>query len=109
MCNITEGVVGWSVNSDNTVTLTDIRRGGIPGHTANGSNLVVVNATNNTQYMCVSISITDVLSDPVYLYVAGTFDHNAMYIHTCIGKIFPITFKFSIARALHYMIHKYVL
>ena len=44
-----------------------------PGHTHNGVNIVIVNATNNTEYVCVSsvdgFPVRD--SDPVYLYIAG--------------------------------------
>ena len=45
-----------------------------PGHTVNGENLVIVNATNNTEYICVSIAGGgNADSDPVILYVAGTY------------------------------------
>ena len=44
-----------------------------PGHTVNGVNLVIVNATNSTNYICVSVvdGMNDTDSEPVYLYVAG--------------------------------------
>ena len=44
-----------------------------PGHTDNGVNIVIVDATNNTKYVCVS-NVDDFPireSEPVYLYIAG--------------------------------------
>ena len=52
--------------------------GDFPGHTAaaGGISLVVVNATNNTRYICVSfvqsmVEMPQTDSEPVYLYIAG--------------------------------------
>ena len=88
--NTTAGSTGWRVNGGNTLSLDDIRMGGLPGHTVNGTNLVIVNATNNTQYICVSVD--DVLgntdSNPVYLYIAGTYinciNYYTMYAYDCV-------------------------
>ena len=48
-----------------------------PGHTQNGVNILIVNATNNTEYVCVSVVTNTVErdSEPVYLYVAGMLYH----------------------------------
>ena len=63
-----------------------------PGHTAapGGINLVVVNATNNTQYICVSlvqgmVEMPQTDSEPVYLYVAGMLYHctTCTYAYSC--------------------------
>ena len=44
-----------------------------PGHAVNGVNLVIVNATNSTNYICVSLvdNVGETDSEPVHLYVAG--------------------------------------
>ena len=46
-----------------------------PVHTHNGVNIIIVNATNNTEYICVSLidGMVPTDSEPVYLYVAGTY------------------------------------
>ena len=71
-CDITEGSTGWRVNGGNVLTISDIRGGALPNHTVNGSNLVIVTATNNTEYVCVSIRDSgDLNSSAVRLYIAG--------------------------------------
>ena len=72
-CNITEGIIGWRLNDGQTFSVGDIRdRKILPGHMVNGTNLVIVKATNNTEYICVSTtSDGDTPSAPVYLYIAG--------------------------------------
>ena len=49
--------------------------GTIPGHTNNGVNIVIVIATNNTEYVCVSLvdGMQPENSAPILLYVAGMF------------------------------------
>ena len=73
MCNVS-GVVYWRLN-DSIATLPFEVAAFFPGHTTNGSSIVIVNATNNTQYICASAKggamVTD--SDPVVLYVAGMY------------------------------------
>ena len=75
--NITVGSTGWRLNgSDPPFPLSTIRNGGFPDHTLNATNndLIVVNATNNTEYICASITDDDdTYSAPVYLYVAGMY------------------------------------
>ena len=46
-----------------------------PGHTNNGVNIVIVIATNNTEYVCVSIvdGMQPENSAPILLYVVGMF------------------------------------
>ena len=67
------------MNGSNTISVANIRNGGFPDHAVNGSNLVIVNATNNTEYICVSVTDNgNVYSDPVILYIAGMLYHNAM-------------------------------
>ena len=72
-CNITIGITGWTTNGgEDKFTIPEIRNGALPGHTINGTNLVVVNATNNTQYICYSITDSVIIPiAPVYLYIAG--------------------------------------
>ena len=75
-CTIYEGSIGWSVNGAVTISIYDIRNGKLDNHIydANGTNLVVLVPTNNTQYVCVAIRDEgDFRSNPVYLYIAGTY------------------------------------
>ena len=81
-CTVNEGSTGWSVNGGDTATVTTIRNGNLDNHTINGTNLVVLIPTNNTQYVCVAIrDAGDSLSNPVYLYIAGT------YVRMCIRAL----------------------
>ena len=84
-CTITEGVIGWQVNDSETFSIGSIRDDGrLPGHTINGTNLVIVKATNNTQYVCVSITNDgDVFSDPVYLYTTGMLIVSLHFLCCC--------------------------
>ena len=80
-CIISEGSTGWSVNGENPVTVTFIRNGGLDKHTVNGTNLVVLVPTNNTQYVCVAIRDGgDFYSNPVYLYIAGTYVYYSIIV-----------------------------
>ena len=85
-CTITEGVIGWQVNGDETFSVGSIRDDGrLPGHTVNGTNLVIVKATNNTKYVCVSITNDgDIFSDPVYLYPAGMLIVSLHFVYCCV-------------------------
>ena len=95
-CNISEGSTGWRVNgSDRVFTITNLREGELAGHNVSGANsLLVINATNNTQYRCVSIrDAGDVDSDPAFLYIAGTYvcDHIGLLtylIKSCIRHMY---------------------
>ena len=51
-CNVT-GVALWRVD-DESYTLTEITNGVLPGHSLNGTNLLVDSPVNNTEYICVS-------------------------------------------------------
>ena len=62
--------------SDPPYPLPFIRNGGLPGHALNATNdnLIIVNATNNTEYVCVSITDDGATnSAPVHLYIAGMY------------------------------------
>ena len=70
--NTTAGVTGWRVNGSAALSSADIAIT-FPGHTDNGVNVVIVNATNNTKNVCVSLmdGLPSIDSEPVYLYIAG--------------------------------------
>jgi len=71
-CEVSEGSTAWSVNDGTAVSLGDIDLGGLPGHSRNGTSLVVDTPVNNTKYQCVSIrDAGNVMSDPAFLYIAG--------------------------------------
>ena len=80
--NTTAGSTWWRVNDSKTVTPTEIADV-FPGHTVNGINIVIVNATNNTEYVCVSVvdGMDDTDSEPVYIYVAGMLYHYNKYMY----------------------------
>ena len=102
-CVITEGSTGWRLNGSDVETLSEIRDGDLPGHAANGSNLVIVNATNNTEYICVSIRDAGNLeSSPVHFYIAGMLYHSIIFSCICIINICEI-----IMRYVDYSISKY--
>ena len=63
------------MNNSNTAVAPSEIAGAFPGHTNNGVNIVIVNATNNTEYVCVSLvnGMQPEDSAPVLLYVAGMF------------------------------------
>ena len=68
-CTVTNGLVGWRINDGVILTIPEIRaQGRLPDHTVNGTNLVVVNATNNTEYVCVSLQI--LLTRPVLQFIS---------------------------------------
>ena len=91
--NTTVGSTGWRVNgSDPPYPLPFIRNGGLPGHALNvtNDNLIIVNATNNTEYVCVSSTDDgDANSAPVHLYITGMYvvslhcRNNYTYVHMC--------------------------
>ena len=69
------------MNDSTTVIISDIANGGLPDHTVNGNNLVIVNATNNTNYICVGTTTGGLVdSDPVILYIVGMLHYNVVII-----------------------------
>ena len=71
-CSVTEGALLWRVNGTD-YTIEDISSGELQGHSNDGTNLVIVNPMNNTQYICVSVTDGngDTLSDPAYIIIPG--------------------------------------
>ena len=72
--NTTAGSTLWRVNGSSAQTPADLVMM-FPGHSLNGVNLVIVNATNNTEYVCASVvdGMNSTYSEPVYIYVAGKY------------------------------------
>ena len=71
------------MNGSITAVIGDIARGLLADHTVNGDNLVVVNATNNTNYICVGTTTDGLVdSDPVILYIVGMLYYNVVVIIT---------------------------
>jgi len=72
-CDITPGV-GWRVlnNSiNNRFFLSDLANGSLPGHSLNGTNIVINDIPmNNTQYTCTDGTIN---GQPYYIFVAGEY------------------------------------
>ena len=69
ICNVTGSAV-WTVNGTDYLlnSLTNI-----PGHSHNGTNILVNSPMNNTEYICVSLTNDGVIvSDPAYIVIAGT-------------------------------------
>ena len=81
MCNRSGVITSWRVNGSTPAATPAEVPSELPGHTVNGENIVIVDATNNTEYICVSIAAegnTD--SDPVFLYVAGMLYHITNFV-----------------------------
>ena len=69
-CNVT-GTAVWRVNGT-SYNLTDLTNGSLPGHSRNGTNILVISPVNNTEYICVALTNDgETLSDPAYIIVAG--------------------------------------
>ena len=70
-CNVTGVVVAWRVNNK-YYSLTDLTNGVLPGHSRNGTNMLLYRPKNYTEYVCVSTtSDGDVSSDPAYIFIFG--------------------------------------
>ena len=72
-CNTTGTVIAWNVNNSD-YTVGNLAMGGLPGHNATGTNILVNHPANDTQYICVFLANGEIRSDPVYVYVAGECD-----------------------------------
>ena len=73
-CNVTtEGVILWMINGFK-FTLTQLANGAVVNHSNNGLNIVINVPVNNTEYVCVeALQLSDILSDPVFIYLAGIY------------------------------------
>ena len=76
ICNASSSVIAWIMNNSSD-TLPSAVAMQFPGHGVNGDNLVIIDPTNNTEYICVSVEGGGVTieSDPVVLYLAGMLYH----------------------------------
>ena len=75
-CNVTR-LAAWRINGI-TYLLPDITNGVLPGHSRTGTNILVNSPVNNTEYICVSVTIDrEIRSDPAYVIIAGE------YVYTC--------------------------
>ena len=76
-------VVSWEVNGM-SFRLDELVDGDLPGHNSSGSNITVSIPVNGTKYVCVipaTPPALPILSDPAFLYIAGKFAYNCMYMH----------------------------
>ena len=79
-CNVT-GVATWRVN-DTDYTLTSLANEALPGHSRNGTNILVNSPLNNTEYICVSqTNDGETRSDPAYIIIAGEQSHVNAYMY----------------------------
>ena len=75
-CDVTP-VAAWVVNND-TLLLNQL---GSIGHSRNGTNIVINNPMNNSEYFC-SDGINN--GEPYYIFVAGKYVCMSMYFtYTC--------------------------
>ena len=74
MCNVSATITAWIINNSPT-TLPAAIPTSFPGHNFNGDNLVIINPTNDTVYICASVEGggMQTKSNPVVLYIAGTY------------------------------------
>ena len=73
-----------------TFTLNELARGELPGHTRDGTNIVIETPVNNTQYVCESLISTNhsIQSEAAFVYIAGELSigserHVCMCIYIC--------------------------
>ena len=60
-----------------------LTRGDLPGHNATGTNILVNNPVNNTEYICVSLinGVSQGNSDPVYIIaIAGEYNECNIFV-----------------------------
>ena len=78
-CNVT-GVAAWRVNGT-SYTLASLTNGALPGHNRTGTNILVNNPVNNTEYICASTTNDgETSSDPAYIIIAGEYFRLALHI-----------------------------
>ena len=71
-CNVT-GVAAWRVNGTDYL-LSSLTNGALVGHNCIGTNILVNNPVNNTEYICVStINDGETSSDPSYIIIASNY------------------------------------
>ena len=88
-CNVT-GFVIWRVNGTD-YTLADLNNGALPGHSHNGTNILVNSPVNNTEYICVSLTNDgETSSDPAYIITVGECVICFMNINSCMLSIIII-------------------
>jgi len=71
-CKVSEGFsLSWSVN-DTAYSLNNLSSGGLPGHTINGTSVIVTTPYNGTSYTCIASSDSNkTYSGTAHLYIAG--------------------------------------
>ena len=73
-CNVT-GVAAWRVNGI-SYALSSLINEALPGHSRTGTNILINSPVNNTEYICVSLTIDgEIRSDPAYVIIAGEYIH----------------------------------
>ena len=80
-CNVT-GTVVWIVNNI-TYTTGQLANGRLSGHDSIGTNILVNNPLNNTEYICVSLTNGEINSDPAYIIIAGEYDKYQTTVQLC--------------------------
>ena len=90
-CNV-NGVALWSVNGTD-FTLTNSRLlGALPGHSHNGTNILVNSPLNNTEYICVSqTNYGKTRSDPAYIVIAGEYRCHTYNTYLYMHSILTVT------------------
>ena len=80
-CNATDGpTISWDVNGESHF-LPDIANGLLPNHSINGTNIIVEVPVNNTEYVCVAATNTEVArSVPAFIYIASKLNSIAFNI-----------------------------
>ena len=73
-CNVT-GLPIWIVNGTAYLVI-NLSGGALPGHDRTGTNILINNPVNNTEYVCVSLTNDgETSSDPAYVIIAGEYVH----------------------------------
>ena len=82
VCNVTL-IPSWRVNGTDYLIGT-IAGGNLQGHSRVGTNILINQPLNSTEYVCVESNSTNIVatSEPANLYFAGMYVQSALCAHT---------------------------
>ena len=81
VCNVTL-IPSWRVNGTDYL-LGSIASGNLQGHSRVGTNILINQPLNSTEYVCVESNSTNIVatSEPANLYFAGMYVQSALCAH----------------------------
>ena len=93
---IVTGLAAWSINGV-AYLLTSLINGVVPGHDVTGTNILVYNPVNNTEYVCISYTNdSETRSVPAYInIITGEYVGTCWLIHL-ITKYLQLLYNISV-------------